>query len=260
MNHVATNKPIFDNAEEYWKYTVEFHNTVNIRTKKLEWSYEEAETSLLIKLQEFNLDLESVNRAFLQEFWNVLIYTCFTFSITPDATTDAEQTRFKNFITSSCYTLPFWSFVTSGGKTVQELLLEFINTPQNINLTTRDSAIETIANFHNVICGDFDVSPVTREEFKNKFMELFQSDNYSKLVRAHQIREEDHVKMLALQTELNEIKTTGTVTILKPENPWKTSTTILTIVCTILACFIVLDNLKQRKNRIPRLTNEASKR
>lgn len=202
ISHTMSTPPVFKNGGEFWEYMVNFHNSVNVRTDKLEISSLEAEEVLQKQLSEFKLTTDNLEDAFLQDYWNVIIYAAFTFSTTPDKTSGDEQNRLNEFLKGACVTLPFTHKILEDGKTAGETMLEFVSNPANVDLSSRDKALETITNMHNSVCKDFSIMPQTTEESKTLFMLNFDTANYSKLVRAHQIREEDHLKMTAMKKEL----------------------------------------------------------
>jgi hypothetical protein len=247
LSYVSKHPMNFKTGDEFWVYMVDFHNAVNQRTKKLQVSYVEAEDLLADKLMNvMELKLGDLDQAFLQDYWNVLVYATYTFSTTPENPTEKEQQRLKSLLKAACYTLPFWNHIMSDGSTVRDQLLAFTSDDKNLNLTSRDQAIQTITNMHNVVCAEFNVTPKSLEDITSRFMILFDSQNYSKLIRAHEIREEDHKKMMALQQEVHGINVEKETT----ENYWKVSTVILTSILVLLAIFLTGSRMSKWKRKI----------
>jgi hypothetical protein len=211
VKHVSQHQPFFETGENFWKYTVDFHNTVNKRTGKIEFSYEEADMQANLRLKPYDLSTKDMPRAFLQEYWNVLLHTTFTVSQTPDSFTQVEKDTLLEYLKASCYTVPFSMFEIENNDdekrlTIRHEMLAYLNVDENLDFSTRDKAFLTVTNLHNSVCKHFHVFPRTSEEMKTLFMASYENKNYIELVRAHQIREEDHAKMLDLQKELKDLR------------------------------------------------------
>jgi hypothetical protein len=210
VKHVSQHQPFFETGDNFWKYTVDFHNTVNKKTGKIEFSYEEAEIQMNLRLKPYDLSTKDMTRAFLQEYWNVLLHTTFTVSQTPDSLTQLERDSLLEYLKAACYTIPFSMFEIGNNDekrlTVRHEMLAYLNTDENLDFSTRDKAFLTVTNLHNFVCTHFHVFPRTYVEMKTLFMSSYENKNYIELVRAHQIREEDHAKMLELQKELKDLR------------------------------------------------------
>jgi hypothetical protein len=70
---------------------------------------------------------------------------------------------------------------------------------------------------------------------KSAFMQKFENVNYSRIVRASQIRSEDHVKMMDLQGEMTELRL-KLETQKDPVQTW----TMESIVVTILLSLVIV--------------------
>jgi hypothetical protein len=131
-------------------------------------------------------------------------------------------------------------------------MINFLNDDNNIDLTTREKALETITNMHNTVCNEFGIVPQTTDEAKALFMKNFDNTNYSKLIRAHQIREEDHIKMKALQTEINGLKkkhiSNNTSNDCEDNTQWKNATIALSVILALLFLILITWCIQKRFN------------
>lgn len=233
--------PRFTRGDEVHKYLIDFHNAVNTRNNKMVVSPAEADTNLSITLQEFGCTLEKIEEAFLQDWWTVLLLTTFSISMTPDAPKDDEKAEYQKFISNVCMVLPF-SFKNS----VRTTLVNFVNS-ESFVLTNRDTAFETITNLHNSVSSEFGVFPKTVKEMKDLFGTRFEVKNYTELVRAHQIREEDHKKMLEMQQKLENATTSDT------DSGYKTATIVLSCVLGVIIVIHVYWWWKRKNTRMDKI-------
>ena len=88
-------------------------------------------------------------------------------------------------------------------------------------------------------------SKKTFEDMKTSFMEKFK--NYSELVRAHQIREEDHAKMLSMQKELHSMASDET----SDENgdQWKIATIVLASILGLILILFIWRRFKSKPSK-----------
>ena len=239
FKYMQTNPLQVTTGEELWEYFITFHNTVNREgeVKKIEFSSDEALAAMQHRWDEFGLSTDKVHDVFLQEHWDVLLMVAFSHSRTPDKIPPADQQRMREFFRSTCFMFPFWEKETSTGM-VRDRLLAFLEDDDKVDLSTQSAALLTVTNMHNSVCGEFGVLPKTVAATKALYLETYHNTkNYSALVRAHQIREEDHTKMLALQTEINQLQHQTPNTVVAPPVPdptvddgWKTATIVLGIL------------------------------
>jgi hypothetical protein len=204
-NHTQNVIPRFFRGEDFWTYTVDFHNAVNTRTHKLTVSYADAEVYLNEKLQTFGNSIDHIEDSFLQDWWTAIILTTFSYSYMPDKPTEEEKTEYKNFLKSLCYVLPFSHKILTNGRLCRDVMLDFCDSP-NMNVENRDNAFESITNLHNSVCDEFGIIPKTVKDMKEEFGKKFDMKASTDVTRATQIREEDHKKMSALQQELNDLR------------------------------------------------------
>jgi len=209
-NHMSMVPPRFATGEEFWRYTVDFHNAVNVRTGKIEVSYEESEMYLAEQLAEFGWTVDKVEDAFFQDWWTALLLTTFPYSESPDKPTEDEKAVYREFLKDACYIMPFGYKTLGDGRLCRDVMLDFCDS-KDMNLDEREMAFASLTGLHNTVCMHFGVFTKTEKEMKAVFGEKFAQKNVSELVRAVQIREEDHKKMSALQKELDELRSGGAV-------------------------------------------------
>lgn len=209
LAHTNQVPPRFARGTDVWTYFVDFHNAVNQRTHKVLVSSSEAEAVLETQLQEFGWTSAKIEEAFLQDWWTALLMTTYSLSLTPDTPKDEEQKEFQTFLQHAVQVLPFSFKRLSSGGCVRTVLLDFVASSQ-CNLSTRDAAFETVIHMHNAISAEFGLLPKTVKEMKDVFAKNFEQKNVTELVRAVQIHEEDQKKMVALQQELNALRSSDT--------------------------------------------------
>ena len=194
MDHISESPTRFENGDALWKYTVDFHNTVNKRTHKLELTYEDAEKRLSETLEKYK------GETFLLEYWHVLLFSSMIFTRTPEACLEEERTVFVNLLRGSCYVFPFTHQFDS-----RRMLLDIVHRSSE-NINTKEDAIRLVNSMFNQTCTLFGFLPQTKEEFLQGFYQKFNHKQHLELIRAHQIREEDHAKMMALQAEMQTLR------------------------------------------------------
>ena len=205
LNHAQASPPRFNNGVQFWKWTVDFHNAVNARTNKLTISYEEAETLLIKQLAEFEWTVDKIEKAFLQDWWTAIFMTSFSFSLTPDTPKEEEKNEYR-----VCYLVPFgFKQMSDSKKKCRDVMHEFCSDPALLVLDNRDKIFESLTNLHNSISSDFGRVPKTILDMKALFSQRFEAQNTSSLTRANQVHEEDQKKMIAMQKELNELRSGG---------------------------------------------------
>ncbi len=242
--NINSHQPDFKTGDEYWDYEFKFHNHVNSNKDKktLQITNQEAEEALINKFGS-NMDI-----VFNQHFWSVLLFTCLTFSNTPDNVKDVEQTIMKDFLTSACYTLPFSHFVCSDGRTARDKLLEFVK--DGVDVKTRDNAMKTITNMQNVLALEFGQPIRTLEENKTIFNNnFFDSKTYALYVRSIEVHKEDQIKLLNFQQRLNENMNTKSEETFQDNNYWYNVSIVLSVVLSFVLLLNVIWVAKILSNR-----------
>lgn len=227
--YVSQIQPKFTTGTEVWKYFIDFHNAVNTRTNKLTVTYEEADQYLQTNI---GSSLENITTVFLQEWWTAILLTTFQISATPDAPKEDEKNEYKAFLKAWVTIVPF-------GHNHRPTLLEFVESAQ-FDLKNRDTVFESITNLHNSICAHFGRFPKTVKEMKELFAQQFEHKNQMELLRATQIHEEDHKKMLALRQELEQLKGGNTSNQINASDTNNDSYKIATIVLSCVLGVLIL--------------------
>lgn len=226
--NMAIFPPRFQTAQEFWVYTIDFHNRVNERTQKLTYSQDEAAEMLNHTLAEYAIDLTDLSRAFLDDFWSAIFLTTFNISRVPDTITDEDKSEYTRFIANLIQLLPFG--FADGGQ-VRATMLQ-----QPLDLTTREKAFESVVGLYNSVCLTFGKLTKTTAEYKEIFNKNFDAKTSTDVIRSAQIREEDHKKMLELQKELlsltsNRASTTSSTDELEA---YRTATIILSVLLGVM--------------------------
>jgi hypothetical protein len=125
------------------------------------------------------------------------------FTRTPEACSEEDRNTLLNLLRGACYVLPFTHHFDS-----RRILLDVID-QASANIKTKDDAIELVSRMFNQTCVVFGFPPQTKEELLQGFYQKFNHKQHLQLIRAHQIREEDHAKMMALQAEMQTLRHVG---------------------------------------------------
>lgn len=213
MQNMVAVPPQTKSGVEFWKWDVDFHNKVNsIKTPPtVQFSYEEAEEALKKKLEKKGLNLDRLEDGFCLEWWAALLLTSKTFTGKPEEATEQEQQRYRDWLASVCFLVPFGHKVLSENdgepQLCRDVMIKFIYS-EKFELTSRKAAFSSLTLLHNEICMHFGVLPKSVEDLTLDFNHALQitPEKYHDLSRAYQIREEDHTKMLAMQKELDEFR------------------------------------------------------
>ncbi len=201
--YVQVHHPTFQYAAEFWNYTVQFHNAVNERNKKLSVTNEEAEASLAKSLSEFSFTFDTLSDAFLQDWWNVVILTTFFMSTSADKPSDEEKSEYRKFLVDLFSVAPFSFKTTPDGQLIRNMLLSEI---EKMNLDTKEITFDSVTQLHNYVSMYFHILPKTTQQMKETFNTRFDLKNHSEITRAAQQREEDHKKMGELQKEIHSLR------------------------------------------------------
>ncbi len=232
LDHLSADPLKLSNGTEFWKYTVDFHNAVNKRTHKLQVTYEEAEAMLAKSLDRFGGPTK------VQDFWHILLFACMIFTRTPDECLSDEREALIKLVDGACFMFPF----TQDNQELRGRMLQFVH-DNRASVVGKETAVQLVLNLFNHTAAEIGVFPMTKEEFVQGFFSKFNHKEHLSLVRSHQIREEDHIKMTALQEEL--VNT-------RDQRNWQAmfwaSATVN--VCAALFLFFIYVYIKRRKLRV----------
>ncbi len=179
--------PTCVNGQEFWAFTVGFHNTVNERLKKPHYSLLEAQQAFEIQLRDYG---GKAAGDFLSVYWFPLIYAAHLVTI-KDKPTPEEQAILQEYYTLCVEWAPF----SVRDEVKQKLIACF-----PLDLSSKDAIFTSLVVLHNSVCTDFNVLPVNVTELKAPFLKYFSlTDNYAELVRAQKVLQESNEKMVEMQ-------------------------------------------------------------
>jgi len=233
--------PRFFRGEDFWTYTVDFHNAVNERNDKLRFTYAQAEDALETYLQSWKSSIDTIEETFSMDWWVAILLTSMTYCYVPDKPTDEEKTEYRKFLRSLCYIFPFGHKVLSDGRLCRDVMLECCDSKE-MNLDSREQSFEAINHLHNSVCEHFGVLKKTLPEMKEVFAKKFTIQATQDISRGIQMREEDHKKMSALQQELNNLRLTNKVSGSPSSelNAYQTATIALSCILGFLLLALLL--------------------
>jgi len=236
--YTTQNKPLFHTAGDCRQYILNFHNAVNQRLNRLQYTLADAQAALNERLSEFGWNITDLTSVFWHDWWQGLLLTTFSFASNPDKPTETERDQYKTFLHAWCQVVPFGDKQcesATGQQKVSDILLHTLQS--NGNVDTRENAFATVVSLHNAVCTFFGKLNFTVKEMTEKLNRAYDLKNSSDVARSAQTREEDHRKMLALQKELNELKASSPILACDNCEAYKEATIAL---AAILASFLLL--------------------
>lgn len=112
--YVRSHPPRFQTGDEYWSWTVAFHNAVNVRTKKRVWSEEDAERVLLEYIDKSGAR-DVTDTMFDVSFWYALYLSVIRLTFHDKGyASQQEQTMFLGFVRTLGAIAPFRGQVAAG--------------------------------------------------------------------------------------------------------------------------------------------------
>lgn len=207
--------PDFKSGEQYWQYTVRFHNDVNLRNEKVCFTVEEAVESLRSNASDYGLQLDAdhtFENTFISIYWDLVMYATFTYSSDLDNATSQERKRLLNFVKSFCHTLPYRNYQAhasdnasvTAAVTLLSHLLQYYETLVEEDVSSRKKAQKVITDLYNIAATSFNLVPKTTSELLSVFMQNFKPEIINEISRAQQIRKEDHSRSLQLSAKLQQ--------------------------------------------------------
>lgn len=233
MRNFHANPPLFTNGTEAWVTMIDFHNSVNKRTNKLELTYDEATQDLVDQLRQFNFSTDRIEEVFLYDWWNFFYSTTHTFSQSlrkGNDATEEEQTRYRQFLKNACYMLPFHQkVVTDSGETCLTVLHKVLD---HAEFATRDQAQNCILTMYNSVCLYFQQLPKVKADMTELFEANLKGDNYVNLVRSEQVAVNVNKKYDTLKAQYSQMAS--------DENLVSHDYFVATIVLAVLAGILLL--------------------
>ncbi len=207
---------------DFWTYDIEFHNTVNERSQKLKLNEPEAIEALQQGVRDRGGNPDLLYQTFLFDFWIPLWFSCFRAAQDP--------AMFLKHLKSYCYILPF----AINNAPVRQMLLQALpNTPPK----DEKEAKEALVQLYNSVALFFGHVHLSVEEFDRECNKPYQHD-YIKMVRSHQMREEDHKKMLEYQRQVNESRLNKEGE--SSSRGWMIATIVLSVLLSLCVLVMVL--------------------
>lgn len=206
IHNTASNTPTFENAEQMVSYLHQFHNAVNAITNKVVVSEEEAETQLAANLssQRPGASLQNLSSIFFFEYWLPLIQATFWIDDKhAESVAKGLTVPILELFQHAIYMLPF-AIVHPD---VRQNLLDCL---PEIDTSTAMKALEGVLRMYNRVCASFGEAPLESVQEILQRTAKAVSPN-PELIRAHQIRVEDHRKLMDLQKELHQLKLGNTL-------------------------------------------------
>lgn len=235
--NTAANTPTFENADEMARYFHQFHNIVNALTFKLTVSEAEAETQLAANLNDRRpgATLQNLPSIFMFDYWLPLIQATFWINEHhAESVAKGLTVPIAEFFHHAIYMLPF----AIDHPDVRQKLLDCL---PEMDTSTTMKALEGVVLMYNRVCASFGEAPL------ESVQEIYQRTHRAvspnpELIRAHQIRVEDHRKLMDLQKELHQLKlgnsTANAETSSAAANGWKIATIILSVLLSL--CVLVM--------------------
>jgi len=228
-----------------WRDDIRFHNLVNHETMKLQVTDEEAEAMLIQNLKDRvpNAQVTDLHSIFLFEFWIPLYLAAVNHSSTRlEMIKENQIPPMQDFVRCSIYMFPF---LTDAAELRQQLL----DRVGVLDFSDSEKARASILDLYNAACGSFGMPTLTQQEIEAKMSRAVAQ--WPDLVRADQIRQEDHKKMLDLQKELHQRQNLETEAS-SSTNGWKIATIILTALLSVCILLMVVSYILYRLGgRIP---------
>lgn len=237
--------PNVSTFELFRRYFIDFHNMVNLKTKKMYVEPEDADQLLANYLKTFKIGLDDIHTAFLQDYWSAMMMMGHAYSMDPDEPTETEQKHFRNMLEHICYILPFALHKDEKGVLVRDKLLEAVRKFKDDQFATREGALRGITTMFNASCGSFGIINRTTDEMMGKFSDQFSINSGLELTRSHQIREEDHKRMRGMENELNRLRDGASP---DETEKWRAATIGLAVFSIVLMIVLVYTYLTLRKN------------
>lgn len=239
--HVTKNPPVFTTGHDFWKYLVDFHNTVNQRKlhPSITLSYEEADAKLLEQLKGFD-PVDVCN----DQIWACLLLTSARyFPAEKTEATEDEQTMYRQFITDWFRVMPFGSKVIAGAfagedKTVRDVAIEAL---QTMDLRTREASFTSICSLYNVAAPHFGLMPRSTDETRVVFNNFWGTSSHSMdIQRSTKRHDEDQQKLIQMQKELHNMQQLMDRTDTQQLQSYKTATIVLTCILGLIIIGLIV--------------------
>lgn len=231
--HMHEHSPAFTTGEDYWAYTVAFHNAVNVRTAVPTLTLDEARDHLLARLYSHGVRHERLQTldSCLRVFWVPVLHACFVHL--------AEHTlpNTEDFLYACCFAFPF-SRSSVGG----ELAFSRMRAVA-IDGSTHESMLRTVCTLHNALCGGTDTSvlPMLESEMVHTMHRMLRHAPAEFVHHAYARSRMDKGTLARLQAEVEQYK--------RDVSAWKRCCAGLSCTLVALALTVVLVRVLIRRRR-----------
>jgi hypothetical protein len=191
--------------EEVFKWTVDFHNSVNVRTGKAQYTVKEAKQMLYDRFQVHMLDVEknpeSLTGAYLLDYWVLLcLFAPRMIGVDRKESEESQKADFKVFLSCVIRTMPFAHRLTPDGDRVGDILAAKI---EDMNTKDQVTVMDELLAMYNSQASLFGTMEMTRDSWWKLFYDNTQNPNVEhQIMRTDAQRKEDHKKIMQLQKEL----------------------------------------------------------
>ncbi len=253
---VSKNPPKFTSGKDFWIYMRDFHNAVNERTKKIKLTDDEAREVTRNMLARNRCTADRIEDAFLTDVWIMLYLSAYTnllhYNPDPKATEQYEpkpeqQQNYTRFVRNTLHIMPF-SF---HDETIRQEIDTIVNDPELFHVQSLEAVETSLTRLFNALCERFGVEKIDNTYFNKVMQERFSFANNKELSRAHQMREEDHQKILGMQAELDRMRQSLSSKMPDTSNgvssDYKTATIILAVLVGVFTVLTILTGIAYRR-------------
>jgi len=242
--YVMRNPPIFATGHDFYKYLIDFHNTVNQKKPdpSVTLTYEEADAKLLEQLQG-----QTPIQAFNDQMWaSVLLTTVRYFPTEKTVATDEEVAAYRQFLSDWIAMVPFSHRVVDGVFTTDDDTMKTVGSCMQsalatLPLDTRESSFSSICALYNVAAPHFGLLPRSTDETRVIFNNFWGDSKHSTdIQRSNKRHNEDQLKMVQMQKELHAMQQLLDRTEAQKLESYKTATIVLSCILGLLIIGLIV--------------------
>jgi hypothetical protein len=184
QRYMTEHPPYFETGDEYWKYTVRFHNSINVRTGTMTLTYTEARQCVVHRLLEYGGEGHTT---FLDVFWVPIMYSCCVYANNPKLATAQESDRLSSVLSSVPY--------------IHAALVDMRAHMSTVSMQTNSThnALTTVCDMHNIL----GAQQRTVADAELMMIRLLKHAPVDFVHRAYRKRVEDHNYILSMKRTYN---------------------------------------------------------